>query len=121
MHWPPIFLHKKEWYRGRTSSTCLGHLIPINTAIPNTHTNLLLLLLLHGQEGDDEAPASPKGPETHLYGLWQTQGWQAPVATDGVVPKNERGNVQVPPFAAALPEVRLLLLQKAVMSTCTCH
>lgn len=59
------------------------------------------------QEGDDEGPAaSPnKGPETQLFGLWQTQGWQAPIAVDGVVPKNDRGNVHVPPFASALPQV----------------
>ncbi|KAK9805417.1 hypothetical protein WJX73_002963 [Symbiochloris irregularis] len=56
------------------------------------------------EEGDEETPASPKGPETHLYGLWQTQGWQAPVAMDGIVPKNDRGNVHVPPFASALPQ-----------------
>ena len=29
---------------------------------------------------------------------------------DGVIPKNERGNVHVPPFASALPQVPLLLL-----------
>ena len=41
--------------------------------------------------------------QTALYGLWQTEAWMPPAAKDGVVPKNERGNVEVPPFAKALP------------------
>lgn len=39
-----------------------------------------------------------------LYGPWQTRPWAPPAACDGIVPRNERGNVEVPPFAAALPE-----------------
>ena len=59
------------------------------------------------QEGDGEVPTQPIGIETRLYGRWQTRAWAAPVATGGIVPKNERGNVHVPPFAPALPEVSL--------------
>ena len=36
-------------------------------------------------------------------GAHQTDPWQPPAAKDGQVPKNERGNVEVPPFASALP------------------
>jgi hypothetical protein len=38
-----------------------------------------------------------------LYGLWQTQEWVAPAAAGGKVPKNERGNVEVPPLTKSLP------------------
>jgi xeroderma pigmentosum group C-complementing protein len=40
---------------------------------------------------------------TELYGEWQTEPWVPPAAENGVVPKNERGNVEVPPLAQALP------------------
>jgi xeroderma pigmentosum group C-complementing protein len=40
---------------------------------------------------------------TELFGMWQTQPWAPPAARDGIVPKNERGNVEVPPFAKELP------------------
>ncbi len=39
-----------------------------------------------------------------LYGHWQTEAWAPKPATGGHVPKNERGQVDVPPFALALPE-----------------
>ncbi len=42
---------------------------------------------------------------TKLYGKWQTQEWIPPAAENGVVPKNDKGNVLAPPFAAALPKV----------------
>ena len=41
--------------------------------------------------------------QTELFGLWQTEPWTPPAAQNGIVPKNERGNVEVPPFAKALP------------------
>ncbi|KAI5055855.1 hypothetical protein GOP47_0029376 [Adiantum capillus-veneris] len=37
----------------------------------------------------DEAPA------TALFGKWQTEPWHPPAAVDGIVPKNERGNVEL--------------------------
>ena len=39
-----------------------------------------------------------------LYGHWQTAAWAPPQATNGRVPKNERGQVDVPPFALTLPQ-----------------
>lgn len=39
-----------------------------------------------------------------LYGLWQTEPWEPPPAVDGKVPRNEHGNVEVPPFALQLPK-----------------
>lgn len=39
----------------------------------------------------------------NLYGRWQTIPWVPPVAEGGVVPKNERGNVECPPLASSLP------------------
>ena len=41
--------------------------------------------------------------QTELFGLWQTEAWAPPAAENGIVPKNERGNVEVPPFAKCLP------------------
>ncbi|KAH7423576.1 hypothetical protein KP509_12G062000 [Ceratopteris richardii] len=32
---------------------------------------------------------------TALFGRWQTEPWQPPRATNGIVPKNERGNVEL--------------------------
>lgn len=55
----------------------------------------------------DSAPRSSTGgaaePTVSLYGLWQTDEWTPPAAEGGRVPRNERGNVEVPPFARALP------------------
>lgn len=44
-----------------------------------------------------------EGKKVELYGPWQTRPWAPPAAADGVVPRNDRGNVEAPPFAAALP------------------
>lgn len=38
-----------------------------------------------------------------LYGIWQTDKWQAPVAMNGIVPKNDYGNVEVPPLCGSVP------------------
>lgn len=45
-----------------------------------------------------------EGATCNLYGQWQTQEAQAAAASGGRVPRNERGNVEVPPFAP-MPEV----------------
>ena len=50
---------------------------------------------------EEEGPAGEG--VTRLYGEWQTAAWAPPAARGGVVPKNERGNVNVPPYAQALP------------------
>ena len=39
-----------------------------------------------------------------FYGFWQTVEWRPAAAVGGVVPRNEHGNVEVPPFVSALPE-----------------
>ena len=44
--------------------------------------------------------------ETKLYGRWQTKEWVPPRAENGIVPKNDRGNVMCPPLAFCLPTVR---------------
>ena len=56
----------------------------------------------------DKAADGKKGDEgvTKLYGAWQTVEWVAPRAENGRVPKNERGNVMVPPLAFSVPTVR---------------
>ena len=41
---------------------------------------------------------------SRFYGEWQTRGWKPQAAANGKVPRNDRGNVEVPPFASALPE-----------------
>ena len=57
------------------------------------------------QELDGQPRGPPEGPQatTALYGFWQTEPWQPPAASGGRVPRNERGNVEVPPFAKGLP------------------
>lgn len=50
-----------------------------------------------GGEGEGEA-----GPTSNLYGRWQADSYIAR-AENGKVPKNARGNIEVPPFASALP------------------
>ncbi|GIL94232.1 hypothetical protein Vretimale_488 [Volvox reticuliferus] len=50
-----------------------------------------------------EAAAAEERPTINLYGRWQTDEWTPPVAEGGVVPKNERGNVECPPLVPALP------------------
>lgn len=64
--------------------------------------------MFNNDEEDPFRPISPKAPasnETKLYGHWQTVEWIPPQAKDGIVPKNERGNVLCPPLAHALPLV----------------
>lgn len=53
-----------------------------------------------------------------FYGYWQTEEWTPPAAKDGKVPKNERGNVEVPPFAAALPIGTVHIQLPNVLSIC---
>ncbi len=50
------------------------------------------------------AAAAGEGGEgmTKLYGKWQADP-HVPRAVDGKVPRNERGNVEVPPCAAVMP------------------
>lgn len=70
----------------------------------------------HADADDDEDPdgapspsaatAGAEGggePVSKLYGFWQTAPWEAPVAVGGMVPKNDRGNVEVPPLTQSLP------------------
>ncbi len=40
---------------------------------------------------------------SRYYAEWQTGPWCPPAAKDGKVPKNDRGNVEVPPFAFQMP------------------
>lgn len=62
-------------------------------------------------EPDKDDPFSSKekdkgAPEvTKLYGDWQTEEWIPPKAENGIVPKNDRGNVLCPPLAYCLPQV----------------
>jgi xeroderma pigmentosum group C-complementing protein len=50
---------------------------------------------VNGEEEEEEEG------EVFLYGEWQTEPWDPPAAKDGVVPKNDRGNVDL--HGAALP------------------
>jgi len=51
---------------------------------------------VNGEEEEEEEEG-----EVFLYGEWQTEPWDPPAAKDGVVPKNDRGNVDL--HGAALP------------------
>ena len=61
-------------------------------------------------EGEDAAAEAVQAAGLKLYGRWQTDAWQPPVAEGGLVPKNEHGNVLCPPFAASLPKVRSVVV-----------
>lgn len=66
---------------------------------------LSLRRLVSAAEDAEAGGAAAAGAAvTLLYGFWQTDPWQPPKAEGGVVPKNERGNVECPPFAKALPQ-----------------
>jgi hypothetical protein len=52
-----------------------------------------------------------------LYGMWQTEDWEPPPAVDGKVPRNEHGNVEVPPFTKSLPKGELVA---AMWPACRC-
>ena len=89
-----------------------------------------------GEEGDDgvdEADEPDEGPSTQqqggaaggdaptsrLYGEWQTDPFR-PVAEGGKVPKNSRGNVECPPFAAELPLGTVHLQFQGLGPICRC-
>lgn len=62
-----------------------------------------------GGEGEDGEPFELKPAKalvSWLYGEWQTERWVPPRAVGGVVPKDARGGVKVPPMSAGLPTVR---------------
>jgi xeroderma pigmentosum group C-complementing protein len=55
------------------------------------------------QAGDKEGSGAVDSNMQQLYGLWQTDAFVRR-AVDGKVPRNQRGNVEVPPLAKSLPE-----------------
>jgi xeroderma pigmentosum group C-complementing protein len=76
-----------------------------------------------GEEIDASAAANGASgsggpPEVKLYGYWQTQPWAPPVAQGGIVPKNDRGNVEVPPLVKALPGGTVHLALPLVWQSC---
>jgi hypothetical protein len=78
--------------------------------------------MFNDDEEDLFKPISPKAPasnETKLYGHWQTVEWIPPQAKDGIVPKNERGNVLCPPLAHALPLVNSCMLLRLKGASCS--
>jgi xeroderma pigmentosum group C-complementing protein len=52
--------------------------------------------------GQDEGGEGDSSMMQQLYGLWQTDAFLRR-AVDGKVPRNERGNVEVPPLTKAMP------------------
>ncbi|MCO5601952.1 hypothetical protein L7F22_056078 [Adiantum nelumboides] len=59
-----------------------------------------------------------EAPTTALFGKWQTEPWHPPPAVDGIVPKNERGNVELwsekclPPGTVHISLPRILSIAK---------
>lgn len=53
-----------------------------------------------------------------LYGIWQTDKLDIPVAKDGIIPKNVYGNVEVPPLAYCLPIGTVHLCHKRLIPIC---
>lgn len=49
-------------------------------------------------------PTEEQEEKTELYGYWQTEPWKQAIAKDGIVPRNEYGNVEIPPLVKALPQ-----------------
>ena len=67
----------------------------------------------------DLSTAEYQARETSAYyGLWQTKSWKPPPAVGGIVPKNERGNVEVPPFASELPEGTVHIQLPGISAIC---
>jgi len=52
----------------------------------------------------EEEGGGDQAAVTKLYGDWQTRPWDMPAAQGGVVPKTDRGSVNVPPFATRVPQ-----------------
>ncbi|EFJ49372.1 hypothetical protein VOLCADRAFT_89729 [Volvox carteri f. nagariensis] len=63
----------------------------------------VLMLEAAGEGSAAAGAADGGGPTINLYGRWQTDPWVPPVAEGGIVPKNERGNVECPPLVPELP------------------
>ena len=95
----------------------LSHLLDGNVATCAGRSRLAVtrstVSMLRQADDDDQLfrPAAADGGNggeqkgmNRLYGHWQTLPWAPEPATDGRVPKNERGQVDVPPFALALPQ-----------------
>ncbi|CAH9089903.1 unnamed protein product [Cuscuta europaea] len=67
---------------------------------------------------DGESSEGDSGGTTELYGRWQTEPLSLPPAVNGIVPKNERGQVDVwsekclPPGTVHLPLPRVYLVAK---------
>ena len=57
------------------------------------------LSMLHSSDEERMAPLPPPEPEDRgmapLYGLWQTKEYDPPEAKDGIVPRNQFGNVDL--------------------------
>jgi xeroderma pigmentosum group C-complementing protein len=59
--------------------------------------------LPYGEIEEEDQLSLPESLMSNFYGEWQTKPWRPPAASNGKVPKNERGNVEVPPFVEELP------------------
>ena len=73
--------------------------------LPARRAGLLAPAALRGTDGvcAQEEGEGEEAATIALYGSWQTRPWAPAAAAGGKVPRNERGNVEVPPFAHALP------------------
>lgn len=83
-------LHTAEWWL-REGLKVRAHETPAKT-VKNPR--------LVNKQGIDDALGAVEGspnesPNTALFGKWQTEPWHPPPAIGGIVPKNERGNVEV--------------------------
>lgn len=67
--------------------------------------------------GDEDEDGEVKGG-VELYGIWQTDEYEPPVAIDGVVPKNDHGNAEVPPLVGCVPIGTVHLPHPRVISVC---
>lgn len=65
-----------------------------------------------------EKDEGEEGPQSILYGIWQTDEMQFQRAEGGIVPKDERGQVDCPPFASRLPEGTVHLPLRNLAAVC---
>ncbi|RAL53031.1 hypothetical protein DM860_016266 [Cuscuta australis] len=125
--------------KGPVLGFCSGHPVYPRTCVQTLHTKQRWLreglqvkanelpakVLKHSQKqrkavvvDDDESGEGDSGRTTALYGQWQTEPLYLPPAVNGIVPKNERGQVDVwsekclPPGTVHLPFPRISLVAK---------
>lgn len=109
-----------EWPNAGPAAPCVVILWPYLPATHQQDTNAR-----HAADEDDmaldmapPADASPEAAMTDLYGDWQTEADVMAPVTDGVIPRNQYGNVEVPPHVPMLAPGLVHLNHPYITKTC---